>query len=142
MADSNTLRLVSTTANLSEKITAYVSQRLREKGYASASAPVLGFLSKLECGENYASEIARDLGVSRQMVAKTVKELCEAGYLKQEAGTGKQKKILFTLEGERLISDARNLLLELDAILANSIGENALLKTLVNLDTISSQITE
>jgi len=74
-------------------------------------------ITLLECGVNYGSEIARNLDVTRQMVAKTVKQLCKLGYLEQIDGAGKQKEIHFTVTGECLISDARQLLSELDEIL-------------------------
>ena len=102
---------------------------------------LLSFLSVLECGINYGSEIARTLGVSRQMVAKTVKELCQLGYLEQVDDIGKQKKILFTQSGEQLIADARQLLADLDSLLLQKLKTDTLLATSHNLKTINQLIS-
>ena len=117
MLESQSLQLIQSAQRLNDVMTQYISQRLVEKGYVSITPSLLSFLSVLECGVNYASEIARNLDVTRQMVAKTVKQLCQSGYLEQIDGTGKQKQIRFTETGEYLMSDARQLLAELDEIL-------------------------
>jgi len=117
MVESQSLQLIQSAQRLNDVITQYISQRLVEKGYKSLTPSLLSFLSVLECGVNYGSEIARNLNVTRQMVAKTVKQLCQLGYLEQINGAGKQKEICFTGTGEYLMSDARQLLAELDEIL-------------------------
>lgn len=115
--ESQSLKLIQSASRLNDVITKYLSERLVEKGYTSLTPSLLSFLSILECGVNYGSEIARNLGVTRQMVAKTVKELCRLGYLEQIDSAGKQKEIHFTENGEYLMSDARQLLSEVDEIL-------------------------
>lgn len=117
LVESQSLQLIQSASRLNDVITRYLSRRLGEKGYASLTPSLLSFLSILECGVNYGSEIARNLGVSRQMVAKTVKELCHLGYLEQKDSIGKQKEIHFTETGEYLMSDARQLLAEVDEVL-------------------------
>lgn len=117
LVESQSLQLIQSASRLNDVITKYLSQRLIEKGYASLTPSLLSFLSILECGVNYGSEIARNLDVTRQMVAKTVKELCQLEYLEQINGAGKQKEIHFTETGEYLMSDARQLLAEVDEIL-------------------------
>jgi len=136
MADSYSLKLVFGTSKVHDQIACYLSEALKKKGYESASPSVLHFLSALECGVNYGSEIARNLGVSRQMVAKTVKELCRVNYLKQIEGVGKQKQILFTERGEHLISDTRKLLARLDDIISEAIGQKQLQATIGVLEKI------
>lgn len=126
MVESHTLRLFSNASKFTDALIGFLSSNLAEKGYAAISPSLLSFLGELDCGVNYAAEIARKLGVSRQMVAKHVKELCSYGYLEQVAGTGKQKQILFTEKGELLMSDARKLLAELDQLLLNRLGETEL----------------
>ncbi len=121
LVESQSLQLIQSAQRLNDVITKYLSQRLVEKGYASLTPSLLSFLSILECGVNYASEIARSLDVTRQMVAKTVKQLCQLGYLEQIDGAGKQKEIHFTETGEYLMSDARQLLSEMDKILFNDV---------------------
>lgn len=136
MVDSQTLNLVLGAARVHELSTRYLSDSLKAKGYVSASPSILNFLSTLECGINYGSEIARNLGVSRQMVAKTVKELCRAGYLQQVDGAGKQKQIVFTRTGELLMSDARQLLADIDKILFRKLGKNSIQITIASLNKI------
>ena len=97
---------------------------------------MLHFLSTLDCGINYGSEIARRLKVSRQMVAKTVRELCRAGYLEQAEGVGKQKQILFTEKGERLMSTARLALADLDRVFIEHFSEELVEEMTTRLETL------
>ena len=135
MVDSQSLRLALGAASVQDQIAAYIAQQLRAKGY-DISPATLNFLSALDCGVNVGADIARRLKVSRQMVAKTVKELCRAGYLEQVDGVGKQKQILFTAAGEQLMAEVRQLLAQLDKVLLEALGETALQETLARLDTI------
>jgi len=136
MIDSQALQLVLGAAQVNNSISQYLSKSLKDKGYKLASPAALSFLSRLECGVNYGSEIARNLGVSRQMVAKTVKGLCLAGYLEQVDGTGKQKNIVFTDTGELLMSEARQLLAGIDKALETQLSERSLAATVTNLNSI------
>jgi DNA-binding MarR family transcriptional regulator len=140
MVESQSLQLVLAAAQVHEKISLYLCDALKDKGYKLASPSILNFLSALECGINYGSEIARTLGVSRQMVAKTVKELCKADYLAQQEGKGKQKEIVFTKTGEYLMSDARQLLAEIDTRLNKDMGSVELKTTVANLQSIQQSI--
>ncbi len=140
MVESQSLKLALGASQVNDLISKYLSNALKEKGYKFASPSALSFLSTLECGVNYASEIARNLGVSRQMAAKTVKELCLAGYLEQLDDVGKQKKIVFTQTGELLMSDARQLLADMDKILNQKLGNNVITATVDNLNKIQTAI--
>ncbi|MDO7083455.1 MarR family transcriptional regulator [Pseudocolwellia sp. AS88] len=140
MVESQSLKLALGASQVNDLISKYLSNALKEKGYKFASPSALSFLSTLECGVNYASEIARNLGVSRQMAAKTVKELCLAGYLEQLDDVGKQKKIVFTQTGELLMSDARQLLADMDKILNQKLGNNVITTTVDNLNKIQTTI--
>ena len=138
MTDSDTLKLVLGAAQVYELTARYLTRCLSKQGYSSVTPSMLNFLSVLDCGVNYASEIARTLGVSRQMVAKTVKELCTNGYLQQVQGTGKQKQILFTISGELLISDARLILADIDQQLAVQVGRKSIIGTVQGLASITA----
>jgi len=142
MVESQSLQLVLASMQVHEKIALYLSNALKSKGYKLASPSVLNFLSTLECGINFGSEIARALGVSRQMVAKTVKELCLAGYLAQREGKGKQKEIYFTLVGEQLMSEARQLLADIDLQLISTLGQEELKTTVAELQNIQQLIVQ
>ena len=114
MVDSRSLQLLFAARGLYDALSAYVLAHMQALGYVDLSPAILQFLGSLDCGNNYASEIARQLDVSRQMVAKTVKELVLLGYLSQQPGMGKQKVICFTLRGEQLMAEVRQLLATLD----------------------------
>ena len=70
------------------------------------------------------------------MVAKTVKGLCLAGYLEQVDDIGKQKKITFTATGELLMSEARQLLADIDKTLTAQLSERSIATTVTNLKKI------
>lgn len=122
MVESQSLKLLFASRELYDTLSTYVLTSLQSIGYEDLSLASLQFLGALDCGINYASEIARQLGVSRQMVAKTVKELSELGYLKQESGLGKKKAIMYTLKGEKLIAVVRQILAELDQQLTQQVS--------------------
>ncbi|EPJ52161.1 MAG: hypothetical protein OFPI_15050 [Osedax symbiont Rs2] len=142
MADSDTLKLVLGAAKVHELSARYLSRGLTQQGYLSVTPSMLNFLSVLDCGVNYASEIARTLGVSRQMVAKTVKELCANGYLQQVQSSGKQKQILFSKSGELLMSDARNILADIDQQLVAKVGRESIIGTVQGLAEISALLVQ
>ncbi len=133
MVDSRSLQLVLAAAQVQELAGRQLAAALQAKGYEGVSGASLSFLAALECGVNYASEIARRLQVSRQMVAKKVKELSQAGYLEQLAGVGKQKQIRFTARGEQLMADARQLLSQLDRRLEQQLSKAGLAATVAGL---------
>lgn len=142
MIDSQALQLVLGASQVNDSIALYLSNSLKAKGYTFATPAALNFLSALECGINYGSEIARNLGVSRQMVAKTVKGLCLAGYLEQADDAGKQKKIIFTETGELLMADARQLLADIDKSLATQLSEESINTTIKSLNQIQALMTK
>jgi len=142
MVDSHALQLVLSAAKVNELATEYLSDKLNQMGYKAVSPSLLKFLSALDCGVNFSSEIARNLDVSRQMVAKTVKVLCKAGYLEQVDDVGKQKRILFTDTGELLMSDARRLLAEFDNKLIEQCGKKIIKATLTSLEEIQRIMAE
>lgn len=142
MVESKTLQLVISTSTLNETLVKYLSRHLMDKGYHAITPSLLQFLSALECGVNYGSEIARNLEVTRQMVAKTVKQLCQLGYLEQLDDVGKQKKIVFTTTGEHLMSDARQALANLDAVLARQLKSIDITKTINDLENITTLVKQ
>lgn len=133
MVESRALQLVQRADAVMALITRHVSDELLARGYTGATPSILGFLSTLECGINHGSDIARNLGVSRQMVAKTVRELCRAGYLEQVSAGGRQKQIRFTLAGEQLMADARQVLAGLDRQFAKQLDAETVADTVQNL---------
>lgn len=136
MVESRSLQLAATSASVRDRLVRWIADGLRDDGFHDVSPSTLEFLDALDCGVNVASEIARALGVSRQMVAKTVKELSQLDYLEQLEGRGKQKKIVFTARGERLMARVRQRLRELDSVLDDEIGSGRIDDALASLDAV------
>jgi len=116
MADSRSLRLTLLLGRSHTALMDWLVTQLHARGHTNLTVPALAFMGQLDCGINYASEVARTLGVSRQMVAKTVLDLSRKGWLNQspDPDKGNRKVIVFTAAGERVMSDARAMLAELD----------------------------
>jgi len=142
MVESQSLKLVLAASAVTEQISHYLSESLQGMGYEGATSSTLNFLSTLDCGINYGSEIARSLKVSRQMVAKTVKQLSLLGYLQQAEGQGKQKQILFTQKGELLMADSRRLLADLDEKVTSTVDGASLQSTLDQLNKVAQTLEE
>jgi len=134
--DSQSLQLVFATSNAYDALINFLSEELTRQNYEFISPSVLTFLGSLECGVNYGSDIARNLGVSRQMVAKTVKDLTRKGYLQTEDDTGKKKRILFTNHGEALMADARKVLADLDIKLHQRVDHRDMEKVITLLRSV------
>lgn len=142
MVESQSLTLVFLLGEVNEKLLARLAEDLAARGHARVTAPALGFLGQLDCGINHAAGIAERLGVSRQMVAKTVAEMERAGWLKQDTDPQRRnrKVIRFTPEGERLMADARQTLADLDALLARDCGEAFLRELITALERLKSRL--
>lgn len=69
------------------------------------------------------------------MVAKTVKQLCQLGYLEQLDDVGKQK-IIFTKAGENLMSDARQPLADLDKTMQQQLTDIDIEKAITELEAM------
>lgn len=84
-------------------------------------------IANLDCGATHASAVAQRMGVSRQAIFRTTRELQALGLLRLETdpGRGNQKLVVMTEEGMRLVRDARAALAEVDAALAARIGPEA-----------------
>ena len=116
MADSQSLKLVHLTSNFERRAQKWLVSLLQDRGFHDLTQSQLSFLGALDCGPNNASKIAGDLGISRQAVHKTVKELENCGWLQSEPDQVRrnQRIITFTDEGERMMSEARALFRQLD----------------------------
>jgi len=116
MANSRSLRLVHLTSSFERRVQKWLVDLLHDRGFTGLTQSQLSFLGTLDCGPNNASKIAHDLGVTRQAVHKTVKELEAFGWLTSEPDQIRrnQRVITFTYEGERMMSEARALFKQLD----------------------------
>ena len=128
--DSNSLALLLATGEFQTRLTTWLLDRLHKDGFGTLTASQLSFLGGLDCGQNYASELARGLGITRQAVHKTVRDLEQCGWLatKPDEHLGNQRVIVFTTEGERMMAAARLHFLELDTSLEQEFGANLLIE--------------
>jgi DNA-binding MarR family transcriptional regulator len=116
MADSRSLKLVHLASNFEKRAQKWLVDLLRSSGFTELTQSQLNFLGALDCGPNYASQVAHQLGITRQAVHKTVKELEACGWLQTVSDPIRrnQRIITFTDEGERMMSEARALFKQLD----------------------------
>jgi len=128
LVESESLALARELAALEVRMKAWLMGRLRDEGFTTISEAQLVFLGELDCGVNHAAELARRLGISRQAIHKSVRDLSSLGLLETASHPelGNQRIIRFTLEGERLISRARAHFAMLDKTLQSSMGANGL----------------
>ncbi len=131
--------LVSNLKGLLQEKLWLLEERLKQKRLSSpyqmltdAEARILATLR----GETLTiAEVARKLNVSRQAVHKIVSSLVHARLLKLEpiANNARDKRILFTKEGERMKEIAAKALQELEKEVAMAIGKKnvTLLKLLL-----------
>jgi DNA-binding MarR family transcriptional regulator len=99
-----------------------------ERGHDRLTAAHLMFLNNLDCGVTHASEVARRMGVSRQAVYRTTRELQGLGILELEVDPQRrtQKIIRMTPEGQRAVTDARQCLDEIEEVLRRRLGDRDL----------------
>ncbi len=138
LVDSKALILTQLSGGFRDRMVNWLLSQLKEDGFKTLKANQLTFLGTLDCGVNYAAELARLLGVSRQAIHKTLRELEHAGWLetKPDEVHGNQRVIVFTAEGERMMAQARAHFLKLDQLLAAqfSAQELANLEKLLEFD--------
>lgn len=128
LADSHALSLTQAMGAWLDRTSVWLLEKLERDGFAKLTGSQLAFLGALDCGPNHASNLARGLGISRQAVYKTVRELERAGWLTTEPDEkiGNQRVITFTIEGERMMAAARQHFSNLDKALLNEFGEASL----------------
>lgn len=97
---------------------------LHRSGYDAISEPHLILFGNLDCGTTHASAIAQRIGVSRQAIYRTVRELQDLGMLCLETDPvrGNQKVVVMTERGMQLATDARAALSRVEDILGQRVG--------------------
>lgn len=144
LVNSHALALTQAAESFRGRMTHWLLDKLKEDGFDALKANQLSFMGSLDCGENFAAALARSLGISRQAVHKTVRELETAGWLKTrpDDALGNQRVIVFTQEGERMMACARGHFLALDAMMEQSFGPQNLadLAALLDFDPSAERI--
>lgn len=97
---------------------------MAQRGHEQLTAAHLMFFGNLDCGDTYASEAARRMGVTRQAIYRTTRELQRLKLLKLETDTARktQKIIKMTARGQQVALDARACLDEIETTLRDRIG--------------------
>jgi len=98
---------------------------MKERGHTDFSLSHLMFLANLDCGITHASLVARRMGVSRQAVYRTTRELQSLGVLTLEADPERrnQKIIRMTPRGIEVVTDARACLDIVEVRIRDRIGQ-------------------
>ncbi|CAN0594311.1 unnamed protein product, partial [Ectocarpus sp. 12 AP-2014] len=124
LADSGSLSLIHAIGGFQSRLLEWLVGELRNEGFEELTGAMLTFLGSLDCGENHASALARTLGISRQAIHKQVRELEALRWLRTtpHPNKGNQRVIVFTAEGERMMSVARTMFADLDAKLEAALG--------------------
>ena len=99
--------------------------RLHACGHDRVTEAHLVLFGNLDCGTTYASAIAQRVRVSRQAISKTLRELQTLGFIRLENDPTRanQKLVVMTTEGMQLANDARRELADIEASLADRIGQ-------------------
>lgn len=101
-----------------------VLNRLHAQGFERITEPHLTLLGNLDCGATHGADVAERMGVTRQAIARTLRELEALGYVRLDRDPVRknQKIIVMTGAGERLALAARAALSEVEAALQDRIG--------------------
>ena len=105
-------------------VAASLLRLMAARGHDRLTAAHLSFLNNLDCGATHAAEVARRMGVSRQAVYRTTRELQRLGVLVLEPDPGRksQKVVRMTEHGARVALDARECLDRLEVELRERLG--------------------
>ncbi len=97
---------------------------LHRAGYAGISEAHLALLGNLDCGTTKSAAIGQRMGISRQAIYRTVREMQALGLLRLEEDPerGNQKLVVMTADGEKLALRARAILAGLEQSLCRRIG--------------------
>jgi len=119
------LPLGQTLINAHQWFSSSLLQLMHLRGHEDLTDAHLTFFCSLNCGLTHASEVARRMGITRQAVYKTTKELQRVGVLEllDDQADGRQKVISMTPQGERIAIDARECLDLVEAQLIQRIGK-------------------
>ena len=112
----------------SQSLLSDLTKRLHARGYDTITKSHLIIYGNLDCGATHAALIAQRMGVSRQAISKTLRELQDLGFLRLEDDPERrnQKRALMTHSGELLALAAREEIASIEAMIAERIGVHGL----------------
>lgn len=102
-------------------------ERLARRGYGDVTPGHLNVLRHLDRGGLHVGELARDAGLTKQAVSKTVDALVRRGYLRTqaEARDGRARRVVYTRQGRRLVATAVTEVREIEANWRRTLGPAA-----------------
>jgi DNA-binding MarR family transcriptional regulator len=97
---------------------------LRRRGHGALSPALIGLLPHLDTGGTRVVDAARRAGISKQAVAKLVRELEALGYVARapDLADGRAALVTFTARGQELLADIRGTIGVLEAGYAAALG--------------------
>jgi DNA-binding MarR family transcriptional regulator len=97
---------------LQQRLSKDIATLVMERGHKGITAAHILFLSNLECGNTHASAVARRMGISRQAVYRSTRELQSFGVLEllDDPERRNQKIIAMTDKGKALVLEAQDCL--------------------------------
>lgn len=122
--------------NATQWISVSLLNLMKARGYDYLTSAHLTFFASLDCGTTHASNVARRMGISRQAVYKTTKELQKLGVLEllEAPDDRRQKVIVMTEIGEQIALNSRSCMAEIEDHLANQIGVDELRQLMASLE--------
>jgi len=125
--ESSSVPLTLLLQSCSRRVMEGVLARLAPQ-FAEINAAHLTLFGALDCGATYASDVAARLGISRQAVARTARELAALGFLRLDEDPMQRNRQHLTLTeaGVQLALAGRAALAEVETELAARIGGPAL----------------
>lgn len=109
---------------------------LTAKGYTGLTEAHLTLLGNLDCGTTHASAVAQRIGLSRQAIYRTIREMEAMSYLELQDDPNRrnQKLVVMTDAGMHLALDARAALASLEETLGRRIGDKAIIALRASLE--------
>lgn len=104
-----------------------ILQRLQEQGFEGLSEALITLFPYIDQAQKISSsELARQLGYSRQAMHKNIKKLEELGYITLALENQKEKTVSFTPKSKSLMQEANKIIEEIENNLSELIGKEEL----------------
>lgn len=102
-------------------------EQLRVEGYADITLAYVNFIASVQVSGTRLTDIAQTLDVSKQAAGQMAKELVNKGYLSRQPDPedGRATLLTFTANGERLLSDAKKGVEDVEMLYERLVGEES-----------------
>ncbi len=119
-----------------------ILERLQKEGFEGLSEALIVLFPYIDQAQNISiSELSRQVGYSRQAMHKNIKKLEELGYITLSLENQKEKTVHFTSKSKKLMIEANNIILEIEAELSSLLGKEQLESYRINQGKIYSYLT-